>query len=142
MDSLEHSRPPEQLLILLVEDELLIRVLTSDVLANAGYRVLGATTADEALTIMEAKPQIAALVTDVKLPGTIDGFGLAHLVANRWPHVGIVITSAHVTPGNGDMPAGSAFLAKPYQLSALADAVQTVIDARNGPITVIAIPDP
>ena len=141
MDSFEHSLPQEQPLILLVEDELLIRVLASDILAAAGYRVLDATDADEALTIIETKPQIVALVADVKLPGTIDGFGLAHLVASRWPNVGIVITSAHVTPGPGDMPDGAAFLAKPYQLSALAESVRTVIDERRRPITVIAVPD-
>jgi len=128
-------------IVLLVEDELLIRVLANDILTDAGFRVFDATNADEALTIIEAKPEISALVTDVRMDGSIDGFGLAHLVASRWPHVGIVITSAHVAPGQGDLPPGALFLAKPYQLSVLADAVRTVIDGQPGPIIAVPLPE-
>jgi CheY-like chemotaxis protein len=112
--------------VLLVEDEPLIRLVASDTLAEAGFRTLEACDADEALTLLEAKPDAVAIVTDVKMPGSLDGFALAHLVASRWPETGIVIVSGHAIPGEGDMPAGALFLVKPYQPSALIKAVRTV----------------
>lgn len=112
--------------VLLVEDEALIRIVASDVLAEAGFRTLEACSADEALTMLEAKPETVALVTDVNLPGSLDGFGLARLVEGRWPETGIVVVSAHACPGEGDLPPHALFLPKPYQPSALIEAVRQV----------------
>jgi CheY-like chemotaxis protein len=113
-------------IVLLVEDEPLIRLVASDTLTDAGFRTLEACSAEEAMTLLEAKPEIVALVTDVRMPGPLDGFGLAHLAASRWPETGIVITSAQALPGEGDLPKGTEFLAKPYQPSALLSAVRKV----------------
>jgi two-component system, response regulator PdtaR len=126
---LYHDHEPtvsEAPIILLVEDEPLIRLVASDTLADAGYRTIEACSADEALTLLEAKPETVAVVTDVKMPGSLDGFSLARLVGNRWPNVGIVITSAHALPGDGDLPEHAEFLAKPYQPSLLIEAVRKV----------------
>ena len=142
MDPVEQSPPSEPPIILIVEDEPLIRLLASDILTEARFRVIEAMNADEALTLLEAKAETVALVTDVKMPGAIDGFGLAHLVKSRWPHMGIVVTSAQALPGEGDLSADTVFLAKPYQLSALIDAVRKVIgDQPPPPITVVRLPD-
>ena len=142
MDQVEQTTSPDPPIILLVEDEPLIRLLASDILTEAGFRVIEAMNADEALTLLEAKPETVALVTDVKMPGAIDGFGLAHLVKSRWPHMGVVVTSAQALPGEGDLSDGSIFLAKPYQLSALIDAVRKVRgDQPPPPITVVRLPD-
>lgn len=112
--------------MLLVEDEPLVRLVASDMLAEAGFRALEACNAEEAMTLLEAKPETVAVVTDVKMPGSLDGFGLAHLVASRWPDTGIVVVSGHARPGEGDLPKDAMFLPKPYQPSALVDAVRTV----------------
>ena len=112
--------------VLVIEDEPLIRLIADDILAEAGFRTIEASNGDEAMTILEAKPDAVAIVTDVKMPGSLDGFGLAHLVASRWPRMGIVVVSGHALPGDGDLPKGTLFLAKPYQPSALIDAVRTV----------------
>jgi CheY-like chemotaxis protein len=142
LDPVEQSPPSEPSIILLVEDEPLIRLLASDILTEAGFRVIEAMNTDEALTLLEAKPETVALVTDVKMPGAIDGFGLAHLVKSRWPHMGVVVTSAQALPGEGDLSADAVFLAKPYQLSALIDAVRKVTgDQPPPPITVVRLPD-
>ena len=128
-------------IVLLVEDEPLIRLVASDVLTEAGYRVIEAVNSEEALTLIEAKPDTVALVTDVKMPGAVDGFALARLVAGRWPHVGIVVTSAHALAGEGDLPAGSEFLPKPYQPSTLIAAVRKLTEQAIRPITVVQLPD-
>lgn len=112
--------------MLLVEDEPLVRLVSSDMLAEAGFRTLEACSADEAMEMLEAKPETVALVTDVRMPGSLDGFGLAQLVASRWPDMGIVVVCGHTHPGEGDLPKDAMFLPKPYQPSALVDAVRTV----------------
>ena len=113
-------------MIVLVEDEPLIRLVAGDILAEAGFRTIEACSADEAMTLLEAKPDAVAIVTDVKMPGSLDGFSLAHLVASRWPETGIVVVSGHAVPGEGDLPEGALFLTKPYQPSALINAVREV----------------
>ena len=128
-------------IVLIVEDEPLIRLVASDVLTEAGFRVIEAADSDEAMTLVEAKPETVALVTDVVMPGTFDGFGLAHLVASRWPHIGIVITSAHALPGEGDLPRGCEFLPKPYQPSSLIAAVRKVTEQIVTPLTVVRLPE-
>ncbi len=111
---------------MLVEDEALIRLVASDTLADAGYRTIEACSADEAMTLLEAKPSAVSIITDVRMPGSLDGFGLARLVASRWPEMGIIIVSGHAVPGEGDMPKHALFLRKPYQPSALISALRTV----------------
>jgi CheY-like chemotaxis protein len=131
LDTTSETAVADARVVLLVEDEALVRIFASDILAEAGFRTLEACSADEALTVLEAKPDIVALVTDVKMPGSLNGFGLAHLVASRWPEIGIVVVSAHALPGQGDMPKHTLFLPKPYQPSALIDAVQRVTAPDN-----------
>jgi two-component system, response regulator PdtaR len=77
--------------------------------------------------VLEATTNVQALVTDVEMPGSLDGFTLARLVRQAWPYIGIVVTSGRVRPGPKDLPSGTLFLAKPYSLAALVDAVRTVL---------------
>jgi len=74
--------------ILLVEDEVLVRMLAADVLSEAGFTVLESTNAEEALTFLEARPDVQVLFTDVNMPGALDGLGLAQTVHERSPGVG------------------------------------------------------
>lgn len=75
--------------ILLVEDETLVRLLANDILSEAGYRVLEARDGQEAVTILEVHDSIRAILTDVTMPN-VDGLALAKIVSGRWPHIGIV----------------------------------------------------
>lgn len=77
-------------------------------------KVFEAVSADEALAVLEARPDLQAVVTDIEmLAGSIDGLELAHLVRQRWPRIGVVVTSGRQRPGPDDLPDETAFLAKP-----------------------------
>lgn len=108
--------------VLIVEDEPLIRMSVADDLQVAGFQVLEAGNADEALRLLEVDPSIRAIFTDIDMPGDLDGLKLAWIVRDRWPPIEIVITSGNRKIALSDMPERSLFFAKPY-------AHQPVIDA-------------
>lgn len=111
-------------IVLVVEDDPLVRLVTEEVLADAGFRVIEVPNADDALIVLEARPDIRFIVTDVEMPGTYDGFTLARLVRHRWPQVGIVVCSGRMCPGDGDLPVGVQYLSKPIQPSKLISTVR------------------
>ena len=105
------SPPPA--LIVIVDDDVLERLGASYMFLDAGYRVLEAASADAALRIFEANPDIRLLFSDVSMPGAIDGAGLARQVARQWPMVGIILTSGRPFPDS--LPPLVRFHAKPYE---------------------------
>ncbi|NEU14828.1 response regulator [Methylobacterium sp. BTF04] len=113
-----------QSLVLVVEDDPLVRLVTEDVLTEAGFRVIEVPNADDALIVLEARPDIRFVVTDVEMPGTLNGLTLARHVRHRWPQVGIVVCSGRVRPGEGDLPSGVQFLSKPFIPSELISTVR------------------
>jgi two-component system, response regulator PdtaR len=129
------TTPHPPVAVLIAEDQPLIRMAAADHLVEAGYRVLEANDAEEAMALIEARSDVRVLVTDVKMPGEIDGIALAHIVSKRWPEVGIVITSGHAVPEASDLPAGATFLTKPYWPSQLIAAVADQVGrlATTGP---------
>jgi CheY-like chemotaxis protein len=117
-------------LVLLVEDEALIRMLAVDILENAGFTVVDAGHAREALEYLHAKSSdIAIMITDVQMPGSMDGLDLAHHARTHWPWIAVLIVSGHLAPLSGAMPAGSRFLPKPYQAEGLVTAVRELTAA-------------
>jgi CheY-like chemotaxis protein len=100
--------------ILIVEDELLLRMDAAEVIENAGFEVIQAANADEAIAILTARPNVHVVFTDIQMPGSMDGLKLARFVRNRWPPIKIVATSGLVRVEDEDLPAGSIFLPKPY----------------------------
>jgi two-component system, response regulator PdtaR len=100
-------------LILVVDDDVFERMGASCMFSYAGYRVLEAESADEALRFFETNTDIRVLFTDVSMPGSMSGSDLAHRVAERWPGVGIIITSGRPRPE--PLPLGTRFHAKPYE---------------------------
>jgi CheY-like chemotaxis protein len=122
--TLSPALPPP--VVLVVEDEGLVRMLAVDMLEEAGFVVAEAATADEALAILESRSDIAALFTDVDMPGSMNGFALAQRVAERWPAMRVVITSGRFTPGRDDVPEAGLFVPKPYHQAQLLDAVRPV----------------
>lgn len=100
--------------VLIIEDEPIIRMTVADDFASAGFDVVEASNADEALAILETERPIAAIFSDIGMPGTIDGLELARIVRDRWPPVHIVLTSGHTKPQLDQLPDRVRFLPKPY----------------------------
>jgi two-component system, response regulator PdtaR len=105
----ETGRP----VVLIVEDEFLIRMDSVDAIRSAGFDVLEAEDADQAILILENRPDITIVFTDVQMPGSMDGLKLAAAVRGRWPPIKIVATSGFKI-SEDDLPSGSRFLPKPY----------------------------
>jgi CheY-like chemotaxis protein len=100
--------------VLVVEDELLIRMDAIEMIEAAGFGTLEAANADDAIVILEARPDIHVVFTDINMPGSMDGLKLARFVRDRWPPIKIIATSAHTSVEGFDLPNGGRFLPKPY----------------------------
>lgn len=101
-----------------MEDEPIVRMDLTDFLTNAGFHVLEAGDADDAVHLLERHKDIRLIVTDVDMPGSMDGLKLARAVADRWPPIRIIVVSGHRLVEITDIPDGSVFFAKPYRLLA------------------------
>jgi CheY-like chemotaxis protein len=110
--------------ILVVEDEVLVRMMAVFVAEDSGFVVLSAATADEAIKILESRSDIRLVFTDVNMPGSMNGLRLAHAVRGRWPPVELLVTSALGNITSRDLPERGRFLAKPYDVATLAQAFQ------------------
>lgn len=111
-------------LVLIVEDDFLVRMDTAETIKRAGYRVLQAENADEAIGLLETHLDIAVLFTDIEMPGSMDGLRLAYAVHDRWPPVKIIATSAHHEFREADLPQGGRFFPKPYSPTHIADLLR------------------
>lgn len=112
--------------ILVVDDDPLVRLVTADHLLDAGFEVLEAPSADGALPLLDADQGITAVVTDVQMPGTMNGLDLAQIVRRRWPLLPIVVLSGYAPTQLGTVPAGATFLSKPYDPDALLRCLATL----------------
>jgi two-component system, response regulator PdtaR len=110
--------------ILIVEDEFLLRLDAAETIERAGFEVVQAANADEAIAILEARPEIRVVFTDIQMPGSMDGLKLARFVRDRWPPIKIIATSGRVVAGEDDLPPGSEFLPKPYRGAELIAALR------------------
>ena len=108
-------------IILVVEDEALIRISTADTLRDQGWDVRESANAAEALQMLELCEEVALIFTDIDMPGPMNGMGLARVVSERWPPVIIVITSGMNQPAEDDLPTGATFIPKPYVTEHLAE---------------------
>ena len=100
--------------VLVVEDEPLLRMAAVDMVEAAGFRALEAADATEAIAILESRLDVGIVFSDIDMPRGMDGLRLAEVIRNRWPPIHLILTSGHVTPPAGKLPAGSAFFPKPY----------------------------
>jgi two-component system, response regulator PdtaR len=104
----------ERPIVLIVEDEILIRMDAVDMIRTAGFDVVEAANADEAILILEDRLDITVVFTDIQMPGSMDGLKLAAAIRGRWPPIKIVATSGLLKISEDDLPSGSRFLSKPY----------------------------
>ena len=108
--------PDSKRVVVVAEDELLVRMFACAILTGAGYDVVEAKHAEEALAVLEDRaPDVHALFTDVHMPGSMDGLALAHLTLLRWPWLALLIASGRARPDPEHLPRGSRFLPKPYE---------------------------
>jgi len=117
----------QQPVILVVEDEELIRLMAADILEDTGFSVLEAENAQGALDILEQRPDVRLLFTDIHMPGSFDGMELARRVHVRWPHVRLVLTSGRGEPRGTEIPDDGRFIVKPYRAEQLVGQVQELM---------------
>jgi CheY-like chemotaxis protein len=115
--------------VLVVEDEFLLRMDAVDMIAAAGFEVVEAGNADEAIEILESRRDITVVFTDIQMPGSMDGLKLARAVRGRWPPIKIVATSGHLDVGETDLPEGGRFLPKPYSPTEVAGVLRELTEA-------------
>ena len=99
--------------VLIVEDEMMLRMRAVDMVEDAGYTPLEAMDADEAVAILESRSDIALICTDIQMPGSMDGLGLAQAVHQRWPSIKIIVVSGQSNLPKLDLPPCSRFFGKP-----------------------------
>lgn len=125
----ESSGAARRRTVLVVEDEVLVRLMLADVLDDAGFRVIEAANADEALRVMSAIPDVSAVVTDVEMPGgSLNGFELARRIRAEW-NIGVLIASGRQAPRPGELPEGSHFVAKPVYPETLVSLIRTLLSS-------------
>jgi CheY-like chemotaxis protein len=122
---LDHSVVPT--VVLVVEDEMLLRMSAVDMVEDAGFTPVEAVDADEAIAILESRSDIALLFTDIQMPGTMDGLKLARTVRERWPPIKIILVSGQSKPPNIDIPADSRFFGKPLESRETVAEMQNMI---------------
>lgn len=115
--------------VLIIEDEFLIRMHAVEIVENAGYEVVVAANADEAIAVLEERPDIHIVFTDIEMPGSMNGLKLARFVRGRWPPIKIIATSGHVSVLSDELPDGSVFVPKPYLADQIVAALREVIGA-------------
>ena len=99
--------------ILVVDDQAMIRMFGADMITDAGYQVIQANSADEALLILEKAEGITLLFSDIDMPGSMNGLALAEVVHKRWPDVRLLLTSGGHKLEDKDIPDHGRFLPKP-----------------------------
>lgn len=113
--------------VLVVEDEMVLRMRAVDIVEDAGFTPVEAVNADEALAILEARSDISLLFTDIQMPGSIDGLKLAHAVHKRWPAIKIVLVSGQARPSVAERPAESRFFGKPLEVDQMISELQEMV---------------
>jgi two-component sensor histidine kinase len=123
--SLEQTAAPPKVLV--VEDEMMLRMRAVDIVEDAGFIPIEAVNADEALAILESRSDIDLLFTDIQMPGSMDGLKLAHAVHERWPSIKIILVSGKLTPTEAEKPIHSRFFGKPLEVKQMILEMQEMI---------------
>jgi CheY-like chemotaxis protein len=114
-------------LVLVVEDEPLLRLYAVSLIQDAGFATCEAGSADEAIARLECAPAIDIVFTDIDLPGTMDGLHLAAAIRHRWPPVELILTSGHAVVDPAELPERGHFFSKPYDAAKLVGALNAFV---------------
>lgn len=109
--------------VLIVEDEPIVRMFASDMIEQAGYEVVEAPDSAAAIAALEQRSDVRVVFTDVDMPGGVDGIELAARIRSRWPSIRIIIASGRPWPEDVARPADVVFFSKPYRQDRVLDAV-------------------
>jgi CheY-like chemotaxis protein len=101
-------------LVLVVEDDELIRMHAADMVHDLGFETLEAANADDAISLLESRSDIMTVFTDIQMPGSMDGLQLVAVVRDRWPPIALLVTSGRQAPPDSALPHGARFVSKPY----------------------------
>ena len=113
--------------VLVVEDDWLLRLIAIEIVEDAGLVAIEAANADEAIAILECRADIALIFTDVDMPGSMDGLRLAHAVRRRWPPIKIIIVSGKTHLSNADLPSDARFFSKPYSAPNMISELRSLV---------------
>lgn len=119
--------------VLVVEDEPIIRLGIVSSIEDAGYAVIEASNADDAIARLARENGVGVVVTDVDMPGSMDGIRLAHYVRRRWPPIQLLVISGKVGVGAGELPSGARFMSKPFQDMQLINTIETLASTGSAP---------
>jgi two-component sensor histidine kinase/CheY-like chemotaxis protein len=114
-------------IVLIVEDEMVLRMRAVDIVEDAGFVAIETVSADEAIKVLESRDDISLLFTDIQMPGSMDGLKLAQAVHTRWPHIKIILVSGQVAVTDADKPAHSRFFPKPLEIERMIRELQEMI---------------
>jgi two-component system, response regulator PdtaR len=131
---MKRSKPKDPPVVLIVEDEPLVRMTAADELEEAGFHVMEAANADVALAVLEVRSEeVQVLFTDVHMPGSMDGIALAEQVHRRWPHIRLLISSGYARPHLNEIPDRGQFVPKPYIGATLVRHIAEMMQDPRGP---------
>jgi CheY-like chemotaxis protein len=123
----------EKAVVLVVENEAIIRMDAVQIVEDAGFAAVDACNADEAIKVLEARRDIRAVFTDINMPGSMDGLKLARAIRGRWPLVHLIVTSGLKVPSLEQLPANAWFLRKPYSSEHVMAALHELLGVNPAP---------
>jgi CheY-like chemotaxis protein len=124
---MEQTPTKQSPFVLVVEDEPFVRMMGADMLEDAGFEVLMACNADEALRVLANRSDVGVVFTDVEMPGSLDGLDLAWRIHRDWPQVGVVVTSGRSSASECALPDDGLFVAKPYAAPTLVREIKEMM---------------
>lgn len=113
--------------VLVVDDEFFIRSDTVHTVEEAGFAALEATNADDGLAILAARQDIRVLITDIEMPGSMDGLQFSRKVRERWPSIHVIVISGRRPPADHEIPANGIFLNKPLSRTHLSQTLRVLV---------------
>ena len=113
--------------VLVVEDDEVLRMCAAEVVTDAGFLPVEAANADEAVAILKSRSDIALVFTDIQMPGSMDGLGLARTVHDRWPTIKIILVSGRLAVSERERPVDSLFFQKPFAMKQMIEGLQDMI---------------
>ena len=129
------TKPDSPPIVLVVEDEMVLRMRAVDIVEDAGFVPIEAISADQAIQILESRDDISLLFTDIQMPGSMDGLKLAHATHARWPHIKIILVSGQIAVTDEDKPEDSKFFPKPLEDQQMIAEIQEMVG--NGALKVM-----
>jgi two-component system, response regulator PdtaR len=121
------SHDPHAPVLLVVDDEAMVRMNGVMMLEDAGYEVIDAASADEAIELLQNAPDVRLVFTDVDMPGSMNGVELATVIHERWPNIRLLLTSGHHRLANSTLPDHGRFISKPYSGETVVDQVGSLL---------------